>query len=292
MRARPRGPDHGHSGAGRRRQGADGVAAFSRAVPGDESRPRACDRHRRLPRRQQRPGFHRQGRTHLRRQDRDPVRPARSEAFRARRDLGRSQAGRHRRRPRRRFAGTDRRARQPRSRRRDAAARQPGAAGSVAQIAEARRAYRQDRAFRRCPAQGRTRPDLLRGRRNMAGAGAHPHHPERISARGDAWLFDTGGGCARLRTAPAPPGGGEHARQYRSRRRCTAAVAGLCGAGSRIHHPGREAEDHRVFHLRRARRPAVREAAGGRTRQGRIDRRRPGAERAVVAIRAPCPGID
>ncbi len=193
--------------------------------------------------------------------DRNPVGPARSETVRARRRLRRSQAGRHRRRSRRRFAGTDRRAWQPRSRRRDAAARKPGAAGSVAQIAEARRAHRQDRAFRRRPAQGRPRPHLLRGRRNLARAGAHPHHPERISAAGDARLFDTGGGCARLRAAPAPPGGGEHARQYRSRRRRTAAVAGLCGAGSRIHHPRRQAEDHRVFDLRRARRPALRDAA-------------------------------
>ena len=34
-----------------------------------EGRPRLCDRHRRLPRRRQRPRFHRQGRAHLRRPD-------------------------------------------------------------------------------------------------------------------------------------------------------------------------------------------------------------------------------
>jgi len=35
-------------------------------------------------------------------------------------------------------------------------------------------------------------PDLLRGRRHLARAGAHPHHPERLSAQGDARLFDPG----------------------------------------------------------------------------------------------------
>ena len=53
------------------------AAAVSRAVPGDEGRPGPRHRHRRLPRRQQRPGLHRPGRAHLRRADRDPVRPAR-----------------------------------------------------------------------------------------------------------------------------------------------------------------------------------------------------------------------
>ena len=162
------------------------------------------DRHRRLPRRHQRPRLHRQGRTHLRRPHRNPVGPARSETVRARRRLRRPQSRRHRRRSRRRLAGTDRRAWQPRPQRRDAAARQPGAAGPVAQIAEARRAHRQHRSFRRRPAQGRPRPHLLRGRRHLARAGAHPHHPERLSAAGDARLFDSGrrtrsisrGGCA------------------------------------------------------------------------------------------------
>ncbi len=48
----------------------------------------------------------------------------------------------------------------------------------------------------RCPAQGRPRPHLLCGRRNLARAGAHPHHPERLPAAGDARLFDPGGRCA------------------------------------------------------------------------------------------------
>ena len=33
-----------------------------------------------------------------------------------------------------------------------------------------------------------TRPHLLRGRRHLARAGAHPHRPERLSAAGDARL--------------------------------------------------------------------------------------------------------
>ena len=151
MRTRARGPDHRPAGAGRGRQGPDVAAAFSRAVQGHEGRPRPRDRHRRLPRRHQRPRFHRQGRAHLRRADRNPVGPARSEIVRARRHLRHSQAGRHRRRSRRRLAGTDRRARQPRSQRRDAAARKPGVAGSLAQIAEARRTHRQRPSCRRSP---------------------------------------------------------------------------------------------------------------------------------------------
>ncbi len=79
--------------------------------------------------------------------------------------------------------------------------------------------------------------------------------------RGDARLFDTGAGRARFRAAIAPSGGGEHAGQYRGRRRCTTAAAGLCRAGSRIHHSRRQAEDHRIFDLRGARRPALRDAA-------------------------------
>ncbi len=172
-------------------------------------------------------------------------------------------------------------------RRRDAAARKSGAAGSVAQIAEARRTHRQGRTFRRRPAQGRPRPHLLRSRRNMARTGAHPHHPERIPVGGDARLFDTGAGRARFRAAPAPSGIGEHAGQHRSRRRCAAAVAGLCRACSRIHHSRRKAEDHRIFNLRGARRPSLRNAAGGRALQGRIYLRRAEAERTAVAIRPP-----
>ena len=66
----------------------------------------------------------------------------------------------------------------------------------------------------------------------------------------------------------------------------------LCGAGARIHHPRRQAEDHRVFDLRRARRPALRDAAASRAFQGRTDLRRADAQRIAVAIGAPRPGID
>ena len=143
--------------------------------------------------------------------------PREAQSVGAGRGFRHPQAGRHRRRSRRRFAGTDRRAWQPRSPRRDAAARQSGAAGRVAEIAEARRAHRQDGSCRRRTAQGRPRPHLLCGRRHLAGAGAHPHHPERLSAAGDARLFDPGGGRARFRAAAAPAGGGQHAGRYRSR---------------------------------------------------------------------------
>ena len=149
MRSRPRGPDHGAAGAGRRCQGPDVIAAVSRAMPGDEDRQRPCHRHRRLPRRQQRPRLHRQSRTHLRLSDRDPVGSARGVFVGAGRGFRHPQSRRHRRRSRRRVAGTDRRARQPRSPRRDAAARKPGAAGHVAEIAEARRAHRQIGSGRR-----------------------------------------------------------------------------------------------------------------------------------------------
>ena len=126
----------------------------------------------------------------------------------------------------------------------------------------------------------------------MASAGAHPYHPEWLSVAGDAWLFDTGAGRAGFRTAAAPSRIGKYTGKYRSRRRCTTAVAGLCGARSRIHHPRREAEDHCVFDLRSARRPVLRDAAAGRALQGRLDLCRAGAKRATVAIRAPCRGID
>ena len=208
---------HRPAGAGRRRQGADGAAALSRAVPDPAGRPRLCDRDRRLPRRHQRSRLHRQGRADLRRPDRNPVRPARSQTVGARRHLRHPQAGRHRRRSRRRLARTDRRARPPRPQRRDAAARQPRAAGPVAQIAEARRTHRAQRTDRRRPAQGRPRPHLLCGRRHLARAGAHPHHPERLSAAGDARLFDSGRGRARLRAAAAAARGRQHAGRYRSR---------------------------------------------------------------------------
>ena len=67
-----------------------------------------------------------------------------------------------------------------------------------------------------CAAQGRPRPDVLRGRRNVARAGAHSHHPERLSAPRDARLFHSGRGRAGFRAPPAPPGGRQHAGQHRS----------------------------------------------------------------------------
>ena len=115
----------------------------------------------------------------------------------------------------------------------------------------------EDRARGGAAPRGRARAHLLRGRRHLARTGAHPHHPERLSAEGDAWLFDSGGGSARFRAAAAAARGHQHARQYRAGRRGPPAAAGLCGAGARIHHPHRAAEDDHVLDLRRARGPAV-----------------------------------
>ena len=58
-----------------------------------------------------------------------------------------------------------------------------------------------ERTVRRRPAQGRPRPHLLCGRRHLARAGTHPHRAERLSAAGDARLFDSGRRCARFRAA-------------------------------------------------------------------------------------------
>ena len=57
------------------------------------------------------------------------------------------------------------------------------------------------------------RPHLLCGRRHLARAGAHPHRPERLSAAGDARLFDSRpptrwisrGGCAGSRRPTCSP---------------------------------------------------------------------------------------
>ena len=217
VRPRPRGPDHRAAGAGRRRQGADRAAAVSRAVPGDEGRPRPRDRHRRLPRRQQRPRLHRQGRTHLRR----PI-----EILSGPREAQLSALGV--------ISGIHK----P-----DGIVGDLGGGslelidvhgnrvrsgvtlplGSLAlQDVSQKSLKRAERivktgSCRRRAAQGRPRPHLLCGRRNLACAGAHPHHPERLSAAGDARLFDPGGGRARFRAAPAPPRGGQHAGRHRSR---------------------------------------------------------------------------
>ena len=89
-------------------KGAGRAAAVSRPVPGDEGRQHLRGGDGGMPRRQQRSGIHRPGRTHLRRRDRNPLRPARGQAVGARRHLRRAQARRHCRRSRRRFARTDR----------------------------------------------------------------------------------------------------------------------------------------------------------------------------------------
>src|SRR3954454_3845584 len=99
----------------------------------------------------------------------------------------------------------------------------------------------------------------------MAGPGPYPHYAERLPTAGHAWLFDNRGRLARFRTAPAPAGLGEYAGGYRNRRRRATAVAGLCSTRARTYHPCGEAKDDRVFNLRRARRPALFEAAAGRS---------------------------
>ena len=101
--------------------------------------------------------------------DSNPVGAARGETVRARRRLRHPQSRRHRRRSRRRLARTDRRAWQPRPQRRDAAARKPGAAGSVAQIAEARRTHRQQRI---CPTWPSSRPAAAAPSMRSAAPGA------------------------------------------------------------------------------------------------------------------------
>ena len=68
-------------------------------------------------------------------------------------------------------------------------------------------------SVRRGPAQGRPGPHLLRGRRHLARAGAHPHRPERLSAAGDARLLDcrpptrsiSRGACAGWRPPTCSP---------------------------------------------------------------------------------------
>ena len=64
-------------------------------------------------------------------------------------------------------------------------------------------------------AESRSWPHLLRGRRNVAGARAHPHHSKRLSASGDAWLYDHRGRSARFFPAPEASGRRQHAGEYR-----------------------------------------------------------------------------
>ncbi len=67
-------------------------------------------------------------------------------------------------------------------------------------------------------------------------------------------------------------------------RRCAASAARLCGAGAGAHHPHREAEDDRDFHLWRARGAVVLEAVRARAGQGRADCRRARSQRAALAV--------
>src|SRR5438874_13798542 len=126
----------------------------------------------------------------------------------------------------------------------------------------------------------------------MAGLGPDPHHAERLPAAGHAWLFDNRSRRARFRTAPAPTRLDEYAGRYRNRRRRATAFAGLCGARARTYHSCREAKDDCVFNLRRARRPALLEAAAGRSLERRIHLRRAYAERAAFAICPAWRGVD
>ena len=240
MRPRPRGAEHRPAGARRGRQGADRAAALSRAVQDPEGRPRLCDRDRGLPRR-------------LATAPTSSPGPSGSAACRSRSCPGRAKrsspalgviSGIHKPDG---IVGDlgggsleliDVRGHQVRG----GVTLPLGSLALqdlVAEIAQARRAHRQDRAAGGAAAQGRPRPHLLCGRRHLARAGAHPHHPERLSAAGDARLFDSGRRGARFRAAAAPARGRRHARRHRGGRRCAPAAAHLCGAGARIHHPRR-----------------------------------------------------
>ena len=98
--------------------------------------------------------------------------------------------------------------------------------------------------------------------------------------------------CARLRAAAAPARRRQHAGRHRGGRRRAPPASDLRRAGAGIHHPHRAAEDDHVLDLRRPRRPALFDAAGGRAQQGRPHLRRADAERAAVALGAPCAGTD
>ena len=110
-RARPRGAVDRAAGRRRSGEGACSAQTVPRAVRPHAGRTTAGARHRGVPRRHERQGFHRRGRAHLPHQDRGDLRQARGRAFRARRGLGIPSARRHRRRPRRRLARTHRPAR-------------------------------------------------------------------------------------------------------------------------------------------------------------------------------------
>ena len=95
-------------------------------------------------------------------------------------------------------------------------------------------------------------PQLLRGRRHLAGAGAAAHVADRISAACDARLRH----CRRRRARIRPAGASGRCRdalQHRSGGECAAAAAGLCGAGAGTHRAHRQAAAGDVLRARRAR---------------------------------------
>ena len=198
------------------------------------------DRHRRLPRRQERPGIHRRGRAHLPAQDRRSVRQARGGAVGARRGLRLSPAGRHRRRPRRRLAGAHRSPRAPHQARRDAAARRARAAGQFVEIDQEGREDRRESALAKphllSEAKGRT---LLRRRRHLARARPAAHVAARLSAACHARLRDPGqrgvsnspawctrrrrNRCRGSRSSPMPAGRSSPMRRWCSSTWCASA---------------------------------------------------------------------
>ena len=182
MRPGPRGAVDRPARARCGRQGADIAPAFPRTVQGPAGRPRLCDRDRRLPRRHQRSRLHSEGRAHLRREDRDPVgsREAKLSALGVISgihkpdgivgDLG----------------GGSLELVDVRGHRVRGGVTLP--LGSLALQDLAHKSLKRAERIVRNELSGvaaleiRPRPDLLCGRRHLARAGAHPHHPERLSA--------------------------------------------------------------------------------------------------------------
>ena len=237
----------------RDRHRARGAQALPRAVRHPARAQDLGDRHRRLPRRAQRPRLHRRSRAHLPHADHDPVGQARGPSHRARHRLRHPQAGRHRRRSRRRLARTGRRARHARARRRDAAARRPGAAGHRRQIAQEGGEDRRGSVRGPRHAARWRGPHLLRGRRHLARAGAAAHVADRLSVPRHAQLPHLGARGAGVLAAGAP-GRYRDAVQDRSRQCRPPAAARLrrAGDGKPGAHDQAEAGDH--LRARRARR--------------------------------------
>ena len=145
--------------AGRRRGPACAVdaQAVSRAVRHHGRDEDARHRHRRLPRRQKRPGFH-QARANAPSARRSTCSPAAGgRAHRARRDFRRASRRRRRRRSRRRLARARRCARHARAARRDPAARRLGACGYFGEVGQEGGEVRQEIAQRPAGAAGRAR---------------------------------------------------------------------------------------------------------------------------------------